>query len=103
MGVQNQPLTATAHRKGLYSSVKVRLRGQAPTFTITKVKTHVDIEGLTDPEERCRAQGNDAADRVAKQAAEDLLAQPGRAELEDWEKQVSFLHAFSKFVPQALE
>ena len=60
----------------MYSGIKVLLRGLAPQLAVTKVKAHVDFTTLTDPDEIFKAKGNDAADRVAKSAAEDLLEKP---------------------------
>ncbi len=80
-----------------------RIRGLAPHMAITKVKAHVNKHTLTDPEEIFRAEGNDAADRVAKSAAEDLLSKPSPAEVEDWARQTRLLKAYLQHVPRALE
>ena len=90
--MQNQP-----------SGLKVRIRGIAPQLTITKVRAHVNKATLTDPEEIYLAEGNDAADRIAKSAAEDLLSKPSTAEAEDWERQSRVLTSYLQYVPRALE
>ncbi len=72
-------------------------------MAVTKVKAHFNYESLTDPEDIYSAKSNDAADRIAKSAAEDLLSGPSSTEMEDWERQCRVLHNYLQYVPRALE
>ncbi len=101
--LQDQTAETIADRKGIYSGIKVRIHGLAPHMAITKVKAHVNKYNLTDPEDIFRAEGNDAADRVAKSAAEDSLVKPSPAEAKDWALQTRFLKPYLQYIPRALE
>ncbi len=92
--VQHQPIETISNRKGVYSGIKVSARGLSPQMAATKVKAHVNKATLTDQYDIYLARGNDAADRIAKSAAEDLLSAPSAAEAEDWARQAKVLASY---------
>ncbi len=101
--LESKPLATILHRKSMYGGQLREIRGRAPQeHAVVKVKGHVDADTCTTAEDKFNAEGNAAADRLAR-AASDNLPRPSEAELHEWNRQVSFLRRYLQFIPEALE